>query len=392
MKILITGGLGQVGSYLCERLSEHNEVTIIDNFSNSLNNIKLPSKIKIIRGDIRNQKTVNELASKANTIIHTAAQTTVNKSIEDPVYDADNNINGTLNLLEAARRSDIERFIYISSAAVYGDPITLPINEEHPANPLSPYGLSKLTGEKYTRLYYRLYELPTVCLRPFNIFSPRQNPNNPYSGVITEFIERIRNDQNPVIFGDGNQTREDGNQTRDFVYIEDVVEAVSDIMEKRSAIGEVFNIGTGRPTRIRDMAETIIRISNKELEPKFEQALIGDIRESYAEISRQSQTVNAKDLYIMITIRSPGKITKKGLKSHPYCIQCGMIKNISSDRERPLGYYMNILSHLRITKVQTRLIVPTMSAKIIYNKPTNSSTVRPAFLSMPLSVPLSKVS
>jgi UDP-glucose 4-epimerase len=129
MKILITGGLGQVGSYVGERLSEHNEVTIIDNFSNSLNNIKFPLNIKIIKGDIRNPEIVNELASKANTIIHTAAQTSVNKSIEDPTYDADNNINGTLNLLEAARKSDIERFIYISSAAVYGDPITLPVNE-----------------------------------------------------------------------------------------------------------------------------------------------------------------------------------------------------------------------------------------------------------------------
>ncbi|MFH0904678.1 MAG: NAD-dependent epimerase/dehydratase family protein, partial [Methanobacteriota archaeon] len=125
MKILVTGGLGQAGSYLCERLSDSNEVTIIDNFSNSLNNIKFPSNIKIIKGDIRNQKIVNELASKANTIIHTAAQTSVSKSIEDPTYDADNNINGTLNLLEAARKSDIGRFIYISSAAVYGDPITL---------------------------------------------------------------------------------------------------------------------------------------------------------------------------------------------------------------------------------------------------------------------------
>jgi UDP-glucose 4-epimerase len=108
-----------------------------------------------------------------------------------------------VNLLEAARKSDIGRFIYINSAAVYGDPITLPINEEHPTNPLSPYGLSKLTGEKYTRLYYNLYELPTVCLRPFNIFSPRQNPESPYSGVITKFTERIRNSQNPVILGVG---------------------------------------------------------------------------------------------------------------------------------------------------------------------------------------------
>jgi UDP-glucose 4-epimerase len=292
MKILITGGLGQAGSYLAEQLSENNEITILDNFSNSLNNIKFPSNIKIIKGDIRNPKIVNELASKANTIIHTAAQTSVNKSIEDPVYDADNNITGTLNLLEAARKSDIGRFIYISSAAVYGDPITLPINEEHPTNPLSPYGLSKLTGEKYTRLYYNLYGLPTVCLRPFNIFSPRQNPESPYSGVITKFTERIRNDRNPVIFGDGNQTR-------DFVYIEDVVEAVFNAMENRTAIGEVFNIGTGEPTRINDLANTLIRISNKKLKPQFASPQKGDIGESYADITKARKLLGYKPKYLL---------------------------------------------------------------------------------------------
>jgi len=229
MKILITGGLGQAGSYLAERLSENNEITILDNFSNSLNNIKFPANIKIIKGDIRNPAIVNELASKANTIIHTAAQISVKKSMEDPVFDAENNINGTLNLLEAARRSDIKRFIYISSAAVYGMPVSLPINEEHPTKPLSPYGLSKLTGERYAMLYHSLYGLPVVCLRPFNIFSPRQRSDSPYSGVITKFIEKVRNDHSPVIFGDGNQTR-------DFVFIEDVVEAVFNAMENRNAI------------------------------------------------------------------------------------------------------------------------------------------------------------
>jgi UDP-glucose 4-epimerase len=292
MKILVTGGLGQAGSYLAEQLSENNEITILDNFSNSLNNIKFPSNIKIIKGDIRNPKIVNELVSEADTIIHAAAQTSVNKSIEDPIYDADNNINGTLNLLEAARRSDIERFIYISSAAVYGDPVTLPINEEHPTNPLSPYGLSKLTGEKYARLYYNLYGLPTVCLRPFNIFSPRQNPESPYSGVITKFIERVRNDRNPVIFGDGNQTR-------DFVYIEDVVEAVFNAMENRNAIGEVFNIGTGEPTRIKDLAYTLIRISNKKLKPQFASPQKGDIGESYADITKARRILGYKPKYLL---------------------------------------------------------------------------------------------
>lgn len=252
MKILLTGGLGQVGSYAGERLSENNEITIIDNFSNSLNNIKFSSNIKIIKGDIRNQKIVNDLVGKADTIIHTAAQTSVNKSVEDPIYDADNNVNGTLNLLEAARKSDIERFVYISSAAVYGDPITLPINEEHPTNPLSPYGLSKLTGERYAMLYHSLYGLPVVCLRPFNIFSPRQNPGSPYSGVITKFIERIKYNKNPVIFGDGNQTR-------DFVYIEDVVDVIFNTLENKKAVGNVFNIGTGKPTKVKEWQKFSLR-------------------------------------------------------------------------------------------------------------------------------------
>ncbi|MCZ7384077.1 MAG: GDP-mannose 4,6-dehydratase [Candidatus Methanoperedens sp.] len=289
----MTGGLGQVGSYLVERgLSENYEITILDNFSNNLNNVKFPPNTRIIKGDIRNPKIVKELAAKADTIIHTAAQINVNKSIDDPIYDADNNINGTLNLLEAARKSDIKRFVYISSAAVYGDPITLPINEEHFTNPLSPYGLSKLTGEKYTRLYYNLYELPTVCLRPFNIFSPRQNPSSPYSGVITKFIEKVRNNRNPIIFGDGNQTR-------DFVYIEDVVAAIFNTIENKKAVGDVFNIGTGKPTRIEELAKMIIKVSNKKLEPEFAPASIGDIRESYADITKAGKILGYKPKYLL---------------------------------------------------------------------------------------------
>ncbi len=292
MKILLTGGLGQVGSYLGERFSKTNEVTVLDNFSNSLNNLELPDNIEIIRGDVRNRREVNELVSKVDTIIHAAAQISVKRSLQDPVYDAENNINGTLNLLDTARKSDIERFIYISSAAVYGKPEILPINEEHPTNPLSPYGLSKLAGEKYAMLYYKLYGLPVVCLRPFNIFSPRQNPDSPYSGVITKFIERVRNNQNPVIFGDGDQIR-------DFVYIEDVVEAIFHMMETQKAIGEVFNIGTGIPTRIRELASIIIKISNKKLEPEFAPALIGDIWKSYGDITKAKRMLGYKPKYLL---------------------------------------------------------------------------------------------
>ncbi len=292
MRILITGGLGQVGSYLGERFSENHEVTVLDNFSNNLNDTKFSPNIMVIKDDIRNRRVVNELAGKADAIIHTAAQISVNRSIEDPIYDADNNINGTLNLLEAARKSDIKRFIYISSAAVYGKPKKLPVDEEHPTNPLSPYGLSKLTGEKYAILYYNLYGLPVVCLRPFNIFSPRQNPNNPYSGVITKFIERIGNNQNPIIFGDGNQTR-------DFVYIEDVVNAIFNTVENKKAVGDVFNIGTGKPTRIKELVNIIIQISNNKLKPEFAPAQIGDIRESYADITKARKILRYKPKYLL---------------------------------------------------------------------------------------------
>lgn len=235
MNILITGGLGYVGTHLCKRLSENNNITILDNFSNSLNNIKEQKNVKIVDGDIRDKKNVG-LVSNMNIIIHTAALN-ITKSIEDPIYDADNNINGTLNLLEAVRRSDVELFIYISSAAVYGVPTYLPTDEKHIANPISPYGLSKLTGERYSLLYHDLYGLHVICIRPFNIFGPGQM-NNSYSGVITKFMDNIKNDDSPIIFGDGGQTR-------DFVYIDDIVEAILLAIKNNKAIGQVFNIGTG---------------------------------------------------------------------------------------------------------------------------------------------------
>jgi len=292
MKILLTGGLGQVGSYLAERFSESDEVTILDNFSNSLKDPESLNNVNIVKGDIRNKREVNELVDKVDAVIHTAAQISVKRSIEDPVFDAENNINGTLNLLEAARRADIRRFIYISSAAVYGKPECLPINEEHPTKPLSPYGLSKLTGERYTMLYHGLYGLPVVCLRPFNIFSPRQNPESPYSGVITKFIEKVRNNQNPVIFGDGNQTR-------DFVFIEDVVDAIFNTMENKKVVGKLFNIGTGTPTKIKELAETIIKVCDDKLELEFAPGLKGDIRDSYADITKAQKLLVYKPKYLL---------------------------------------------------------------------------------------------
>lgn len=281
MNILITGGLGQVGSYLTEELSKggHNCVTVLDNYSSNIKDFVVPQNVTVIEGDIRDKELVDELVSKNDVIIHTAAQVSVVNSIENPIYDAEINVSGTLNLLDAAKKSDIKRFIYISSAAVYGDPQYLPIDEKHPTNPMSPYGLSKLTGERYTILFHSLYELPVVCLRLFNIYSPRQNPNSPYSGVITKFIECVKAGKSPVIFGDGNQTR-------DFVSIHDVVDVVVKCIDCDDAVGEVFNVGTGVATTVNELAGLC-----SEMKPEYREAQSGDIRDSYADVGKLRELV-----------------------------------------------------------------------------------------------------
>lgn len=286
MKILITGGLGKIGSRLCEKLSQTYDVVVLDNFSN---NSGIVPCADIIEGDVRDLKIVDSIIDKVDIVIHMAAQISVDKSIDDPVYDADNNINGTLNVLEASRRSNIKRFIYISSAAVYGKPIYLPIDEKHPTNPMSPYGMSKLTGERYSMLYHDLYGLPVTCVRLFNIFG-FQNSKDSYSGVITKFIDRVKDDKNPVIFGDGDQIR-------DFIYVNDVINIISETIENKGTIGEVLNVGTGNPTKIVNLSEAIIKIFDKKLMPEFTSPKIGDIRESYADITKMKNMLGYEPKY-----------------------------------------------------------------------------------------------
>ena len=177
-------------------------------------------------------------------------------------------------MLEAARRYDTKCFVYISSAAVYRIPTYLPIDEKHTANPISPYGISKLTGERYSLLYHELYGLSATCIRPFNIFGPGQMKNS-YSGVITKFMENVKNGENPTIFGDGNQTR-------DFVYINDIVEAILLVAENNNAIGQVFNIGIGNNVTIKELANI----------PR-----IGDIAESYSDIAKARKILGYEPKY-----------------------------------------------------------------------------------------------
>ncbi len=274
-QLLITGGLGQVGSYLIDSLKDDYDITVLDNYSSTT---KEDVDVKIIRADIRDDLT--KILEDIDLVIHTAAHISVYRSLEEPLMDMDNNIRGTLNLLEACREADIERFVYFSSAAVYGDPAEIPVKEQHEQGPMSPYGCSKLAGEKYCMMYEKAYNLPCVAIRPFNIYSPRQDPSNPYSGVISKFIERVKNDQRPIIYGDGEQTR-------DFVSVHDIVRMVKICLEKKQCVGNVYNVGTGGPTSVNELAQIILELYNKpELGVEHVEAVAGDIRHSVADISR----------------------------------------------------------------------------------------------------------
>lgn len=276
-KILITGGLGQIGSYLVDRLHAGSQVTVLDNMSSG-SSYTVPEGVGFVKDDISSPG-ARELAASHDVIIHTAAQISVARSMQEPVFDAQNNVFGTLNLLEGAREGSVRKFVYISSAAVYGDPQYLPIDEAHPQDPMSPYGASKLCGEKYCSMYHRAYDLPTVCIRPFNIYSPRQDPSNPYSGVISKFISRAIQGLPPIIFGDGSQTR-------DFVSAHDVVDMIALLIGEERFNGEVFNVGTGRKTSISQLASMVLDAFGLDTGIEYRDPVQGDIRHSYSDISR----------------------------------------------------------------------------------------------------------
>ncbi|MCQ6963434.1 NAD-dependent epimerase/dehydratase family protein [Methanolobus chelungpuianus] len=275
-KILITGGLGQIGGYLVDRLHAGSQVTVLDNMSSG-SSYAVPEGVRFVKDDISSPQ-ARELAASHDVVIHTAAQISVVRSMQEPVFDAQNNIFGTLNLLEGARIGNVRKFIYMSSAAVYGNPRYLPIDEAHPQEPLSPYGASKLCGEKYCSMYSRAYGLPTVSIRPFNIYSPRQDPSNPYSGVISKFISRVSQGLPPVIFGDGSQTR-------DFVSAHDVVDMIVLLMDKDICGGEVFNVGTGTKTSISELACMVLDAFRSDAGIEYRDPVQGDIRHSYSDIS-----------------------------------------------------------------------------------------------------------
>ncbi len=277
---LVTGGAGFIGSHLCERLvSEGQQVRVFDNFvsGKEANLASVRSEIELIRGDVRDALAVRDAMQGVQFVFHEAALGSVPRSVEDPLTTHDINITGTLNVLLAARAAGVKRVIYASSSSVYGETLELPKHEGMPPQPLSPYALSKLTGEYYIQVFKQIYGFEAVALRYFNIFGERQDPESQYAAVIPKFITALVRGQRPVVYGDGEQSR-------DFTYVENVVEANLLASEADGIAGRFFNVACGGRYTLLELLSKIKGLLGSELEPLHEAPRAGDVRDSQASI------------------------------------------------------------------------------------------------------------
>lgn len=282
---LVTGGAGFIGSNLCEAILRMGyNVRCLDDLSTGfLKNIKDfvdDPNFAFIKGDIKDFDTCLSVTKDVDFVLHQAAWGSVPRSIEMPLFYEQNNVMGTLNMMEAARQSKVKKFVYASSSSVYGDEPNLPKKEGREGNLLSPYALTKRTNEEYGKLYYSLYGLETYGLRYFNVFGKRQNPDGAYAAVIPKWIKQIMNGETPVIHGDGKQSR-------DFTYIENVIEAnLKACLAPLYGAGQAYNIAYGGREYLIDIYWTISKALGKEIQPKFEPARKGDIKHSNADIAK----------------------------------------------------------------------------------------------------------
>lgn len=269
-----------MGGYLAVYLKSRGcDVTCIDNLSRASNRAVRAVRsagVSLLEIDIRDQREIVRALEGRDAVVHAAALIDVEESIEKPLLYLDNNALGTATVAKACVDAGVKRLIYISSAAVYGDPIKLPIDEDHPTRPLSPYGLSKLIGEQVVDLFSRVYGLEYVVLRLFNVYGPGQT--SAYAGVITRFVARVKANLPPIIYGDGEQTR-------DFVNVRDVCGAV-ELALVTDHVNEIYNIGSGAATRIKDLAKLVTKLAGVEGEPIYAAPRPGDIRHSCADISK----------------------------------------------------------------------------------------------------------
>ncbi|MEA1864989.1 MAG: SDR family oxidoreductase [Euryarchaeota archaeon] len=277
MKIVITGGSGFIGSNLAEELAKKHEVVIIDDLSTGrVENVK-DLDLELVRGSITDPELLKENFRGVDYVFHQAALPSVQRSIEDPVLANEVNICGTLNVLVAARGAGVKKVIYASSSAVYGDMPELPKRENMKPDPKSPYAVAKLAGEYYCKVFNEIYGLKTVALRYFNVYGPRQDPSSDYAAVIPKFVNRIMAGKGPIIYGDGEQTR-------DFTFVRDVVQA--NVLAMESDATGVFNVATGTRISINDLAGMVMEIIGNRVGCVYEEPRAGDVLDSLGDISR----------------------------------------------------------------------------------------------------------
>ena len=299
MKALVTGGAGFIGSHIVDRLlADGHEVVVLDDFSTGhRSNLPESDALTIVEGDISDAPIVKQCMENIDWVFHKAAVASVPKTVNDPVGSSAVNYQGTLHLLEAARNNNVKRFVFASSAALYGDEPTLPKVETMCPVTLSPYAVDKLASEFACGMYSTLYGLETVCLRYFNVYGPKQDPSSPYSGVISIFTDKLKKKETPIIFGDGEQVR-------DFVYVGDVIEANMKAVTTEKVAGQYFNVATAKKITLNNLLKVLCEIYNTDFKVNYGEVRQGDIKESYAVI----------DKAILMLKWSPSVDLKQGLK------------------------------------------------------------------------------
>jgi nucleoside-diphosphate-sugar epimerase len=304
---LVTGGAGFIGSHLVEELLRRgHHVRVADNFvTGKHENIDaavraaresagdLPGGApELVTGDLADEAVARRAVDGVEFVLHQAAIPSVPRSVKDPIASNRANIDATLNVLVAARDAGVKRVVYAGSSSAYGDTPTLPKHEEMPANPLSPYALQKLVGEQYMTMFTRLYGLETVTIRYFNVFGPRQDPGSAYSGVISRFLLALTDGEQPVIFGDGEQTR-------DFTYVANVVDGVLRAADAPDAAGEVINVATGGRISLNELLRTLQRLTGDTRAARYEAMRAGDVRDSQADIAKAERLLGYRPLVLL---------------------------------------------------------------------------------------------
>ena len=285
MKVLVTGGAGFIGSSIAAALvREGHSVRILDNFSTGFRE-NVPEGVDVVEGDLTQPDDVRAAVKGSELVFHQAAIRSVPRSVDDPLSSHEANATGTLNVLVAATDGNVRRVVYASSSSVYGDPEATLRREDQPVDPISPYGASKLAGELYCRVWTRVHGLPTVSLRYFNVFGPRQHPESKYAAVFPAFIAALIDGRAPEVHWDGEQTR-------DFTFIDDVVSANLRAAEAGpEADGNVFNIGAGRPKSVNEVLRSVADALGTWVDPEMQPRRAGDVRDTLADITRAREVL-----------------------------------------------------------------------------------------------------